>query len=119
MMPARAMPCHELDPRHRPKHCTTRLFGRTGAATPSVIRFVSTQRKCQISPMRPYPLIAFALCFFTASGRADPAPKPDFTAAEKQIQTWVDNGAYPGALLWIESEDGATLYDTFLEWRHA
>jgi len=55
--------------------------------------------------------LVFALCFFTISGWADPAPKPDFKAAERQIQAWVDSGAYPGALLWIQSGDGSTLYE--------
>ena len=61
--------------------------------------------------MRVYTLIAFALCFVTASGSVDSAPEPNFTEAEKQIQTWVDSGAYPGALLWIQNADGTTLYE--------
>jgi CubicO group peptidase (beta-lactamase class C family) len=61
--------------------------------------------------MRLCTLIAFVLCLFTVCGRADSAPKADFTVAEKQIQTWVDSGAYPGALLWIQNADGTTLYE--------
>jgi CubicO group peptidase (beta-lactamase class C family) len=65
----------------------------------------------QNSKMRIHALAALALGLSMISGFADPAPKPDFTAAEKQIQTWVDSGAYPGAYLWIQSMDGTTLYE--------
>jgi CubicO group peptidase (beta-lactamase class C family) len=61
--------------------------------------------------MRLHLSVSLAVCFFAVSALADPASKPDFTAAERQVQEWVDSGAYPGALLWIQSKDGTTLYE--------
>jgi CubicO group peptidase (beta-lactamase class C family) len=55
--------------------------------------------------------LGLIVCLSTSRGEAAPTDKPDFAAAEKQIQAWVDEGAYPGALLWIENEDGTTLYE--------
>jgi CubicO group peptidase (beta-lactamase class C family) len=55
--------------------------------------------------------IGFVLWLSLVCGWADVAPTPDFSAAEKQIQAWVDGGDYPGALLWIQSTDGTTLYE--------
>ena len=59
-------------------------------------------------PSVPYLGVALALslpCW------AQSPTAPTFAAAENQVQSWVDEGDYPGALLWIEREDGSTLYE--------
>ena len=55
--------------------------------------------------------VALVLIGLSISCLGDSPPPPEFIAAKNQIQAWIDQGDYPGALIWIQSEDGRTLYE--------
>jgi CubicO group peptidase (beta-lactamase class C family) len=54
--------------------------------------------------------LAILFCAWIA---ATPAAATDFSAADRQIQQWLNAGYYPGAGLWIVARDGTTLHERY------